>query len=279
LSLMSGSGDDVLVGGSAGDTLDGGIGRDTMTGGMGDDVYVVDQTTDVVSELANAGSDSVRTSLGKYTLGANLENLVYTGLAAFTGTGNALANNITGGKGADRLDGLAGADILQGGLGNDTYIVDNAGDTVIELFNEGNDRVLSKVTYTLSDNIESLQLSTSTAINGTGNALANTIVGNAGANILDGRGGADKLTGGSGVDTFVFQRGEANGDLVTDFAGAGVAGGDILKFSGFGTGAFLTQVGQSDSYVVNAGAEYGFATETIRLAGVTMLDAGDFIFV
>jgi Ca2+-binding RTX toxin-like protein len=279
LSLMGGAGDDVLVGGSAADTLDGGIGRDMMTGGMGDDVYVVDQTTDVISELANAGSDSVRTALGKYTLGANLENLTYTGVAAFTGTGNALANSISGGKGADRLDGLAGADLLQGGLGNDTYVVDNAGDVVVELFGEGNDRVLSKVSHTLGDNIETLQLSTSTSINGTGNAIANTIVGNAGANILDGRGGADKLTGGSGVDTFVFQRGEANGDLVTDFAGAGVAGGDILHLSGFGTGAFIAQVGQSDSYVIYAGVEYAFAAETIRLAGVTALDAGDFIFV
>src|SRR5690606_8130207 len=94
-----------------------------------------------VVEATNGGTDAVQTSLAAYTLGANVENLSYTGGGAFAGTGNALNNTITGGGGADTLFGLegndtlnggAGADIMHGGSGNDIYIVDNTGDQVIE---------------------------------------------------------------------------------------------------------------------------------------------------
>jgi hypothetical protein len=39
---------------------------------------------------------------GHLHLGANVENLAYTGALAFTGTGNALDNTITGGNKATR---------------------------------------------------------------------------------------------------------------------------------------------------------------------------------
>ena len=60
------------------------------------------------------------TTLATYTLGANVENLTYTGAVAFAGTGNTLANVITGGAGADTLTGGAnsagaGVDKLTGG--------------------------------------------------------------------------------------------------------------------------------------------------------------------
>ncbi|CAH0356454.1 hypothetical protein [Sphingobium sp. CECT 9361] len=277
--MLSGlGGNDVLLGGSGADLLDGGTGDDRMVGGLGDDIYVVDTTGDSVEEAADGGSDTVQTSLASYVLGANVEALSYLGTRAFTGTGNVLDNVLTGGSGADRLDGLGGADVMKGGAGNDTYVVDNAGDVVIELAGQGTDRVLSQISYTLSDNIETLQLSTSKALNGTGNDLGNTIIGNAGVNILDGRGGADMLTGGAGDDVFVFQRGEGHGDVVTDFAGAGVAGGDSLRFIGYGADAYLTQVGTSDVYTIHAGSAYGDALETIRLAGVTQLTGADYSF-
>ncbi|MGO8249180.1 protease, partial [Rhizobium johnstonii] len=57
---------------------------------------------------------------------ANVENLTYTGSASFIGTGNELANTITGGTGNDLLDGGAGTDTLTGGAGDDIYIVDTA---------------------------------------------------------------------------------------------------------------------------------------------------------
>ena len=75
---------------------------------------------------------------------------------------------------------------MTGGLGNDTYIVDDAGDVVTEAFNEGTDNVQASISYALTANVENLTLTGSANINGTGNGLANTITGNSGNNTLDG---------------------------------------------------------------------------------------------
>jgi hypothetical protein len=72
-----------------------------MTAGQGNDTYVVDNVGDVVTENAGEGTDTVRTSLSSYTLGANVENLIFTGSGNLAGTGNALGNGITGGAGND----------------------------------------------------------------------------------------------------------------------------------------------------------------------------------
>jgi Ca2+-binding RTX toxin-like protein len=117
-------GNDKLFGENGDDRLDGGAGDDAMVGGLGHDTYVVDSTGDTVTELAGTGTglDSVRATLSSYSLGANVENLTYEGTGSFTGTGNALANIITGGAGNDLLDGGAGKDSLKGGAGADTLL-------------------------------------------------------------------------------------------------------------------------------------------------------------
>ncbi|TXQ54509.1 calcium-binding protein, partial [Escherichia coli] len=131
-----------------------------------------------------------------------------------------------GGIGSDTLDGGAGNDTMIGGRGDDTYIVDSPGDTVVEDAGQGDDTVRSSVTYTLPDNVENLILLGTGDIDGTGNALDNSIVGNDGDNRLDGgagndrltaRGGDDVLIGGAGDDTL---RGGAGDDVyVVDSTG------------------------------------------------------------
>ncbi|MGO6677415.1 calcium-binding protein, partial [Rhizobium leguminosarum] len=123
------------------DTLNGAAGADTMIGGAGDDTYIVDNAGDSVAENASAGTDTVKTVLANYTIGNNVEKLIYTGSASFTGTGNALANTIIGGAGNDLLDGGAGNDALNGGAGNDIYVVDSASDIVTELASAGTDEI------------------------------------------------------------------------------------------------------------------------------------------
>ena len=126
--LRGGAGADVLDGGADHDTLDGGTGNDVMIGGGGNDIFYVDSVTDVVIEGADPGFDTVFASISNYTLADWVENLSFSGTASYTGTGNAVGNQIQGSighdvihglGGNDRLIGFGGNDMLNGGEGND----------------------------------------------------------------------------------------------------------------------------------------------------------------
>lgn len=221
-NLNGGAGNDTLKGGIGNDTLNGGGGTDALIGGAGDDTYIVNAAGATITENLNAGTDLVKTTLSSFTLGANLENLTYTGTGNFVGTGNTLANIITGHGGNDTLNGGGGADTLIGANGNDTYIVGNAGVTITEAANGGTDTVKTSLsTFTLITNLENLVYTGTAAFKGTGNAAANSITGGAGADTLKGLGGADHLTGGGGNDIFYYgSAADSTGkphDTVTDF--------------------------------------------------------------
>ena len=219
--LTGNSGNNTLTGGAGNDTLNGGSGRDTMRGGTGNDLYIVDNTSDSITENASEGTDTVQSSV-TFTLGSNVENLILTGTSAINGTGNTLNNTITGNSANNTLSGGSGADTMIGGAGNDTYVVDNTGDVVTENLNEGTELVQSSVTYTLGANIENITLTGSSAINATGNALDNYLTGNSGNNSLTGAAGNDTLNGGSGNDTMIGGIGNdtyvvgSTGDVVTE---------------------------------------------------------------
>ncbi|MGH8658773.1 MAG: calcium-binding protein [Gammaproteobacteria bacterium] len=232
-ALFGEAGTDSLMGGPGSDLLDGGPGGDGMQGGTGDDTYSIDDPFDRVMENPDEGIDTVKSPIS-YTLESNLEDLILTDTATISGTGNVLDNTLTGnsakntlsgGAGNDLLDGGGNADALIGGTGDDTYIVDTSGDVVTENSGEGTDTIKSAVTYTLAENVENLVLLGVSAINGTGNALNNTLAGNSANNALDGGLGADSLAGGAGNDTYVVDHG---GDAIIENLGEGT---DTVKSS------------------------------------------------
>lgn len=142
---------------------------------------------------------------------------------------------------------------MYGGKGDDTYIVDNDSDLVVENANQGIDTVKeSLTTYYLGNNVENLEMNASTAINGYGNSLDNNIigydannflVGNDGNDTIDGRIGNDQLYGGNGNDSLIG--GVGNDTLQGD------AGDDTID-GGAGYDSMIGGTGNDIYYVDNA---------------------------
>jgi trimeric autotransporter adhesin len=217
----------VITGATGNDTLDGGAGADTLVGNGGNDVYVVDSLSDVVTEAATAGTDTIQTTLSNYSIAANanVENLTFTGTGNATLTGNAAVNIISGGTGSDTIDGGVGADTLSGGDGNDVFL--NVEVTDVISGGAGTDTVnLQAITaastvksYTLAADVEVLNASTSTGDTTlTGNTAVNVITGGTGNDRLDGGAGNDTMVGGAGNDTYLV---DSISDVVTESANAG----------------------------------------------------------
>ncbi len=208
-NLSGKAGLDTLSGEAGQDTLDGGFDDDTLYGGQGNDLM----------------------------LGRDGRDAIYGGSSpsSYSTSGN------------DTLNGGRGADNMYGGDGNDLYIVDHLSDFVDEdSITGGIDTVKSSVSFSMEgivfdDGIENLNLTGSSAINGTGNSLANKIIGNKGNNILYGAIGNDTLLGRLGNDTILGQLGNdtligrAENDSLTGGAGTdrltGGTGKDIFIFN------------------------------------------------
>jgi Ca2+-binding RTX toxin-like protein len=235
-----------------------------MIGGLGEDWYYVDNTNDIVTELAGQGTfDRIFTSVSFLVAGGSgIEAITTTDQTATTAinlTGGNADNFLAGNAGANVLNGRLGADTMVGLGGDDTYHVDNAADVVVEGANEGTfDRVYATVSYTLAAGVEVEALTARSSIgtiNLTGNEFANFIAGTMDANVLDGGGGADTLVGLGGQNAFAFTTalGGGNVDTINDFVVvddtiwlddavfAGLAPGALAA------GAFATGAGASDA--------------------------------
>ena len=198
--LDGGDANDSLEGGEGNDTLNGGAGIDTLIGGVGDDVYLVDTSTDTIteSELSSGGIDRVESTV-TFTLGTGVENLTLTGVSSINGTGNSqdniiignsAANVLAGGTGSDSLYGYGGTDNLQGG-DNDDYL-DGGNDNDILDGGSGQDTLLG----------------------GSGN---DSLTGGTGNDTLNGDSGNDTMLGGDGDDLYYV---DSTTDVVNE-AGTG----------------------------------------------------------
>jgi Ca2+-binding RTX toxin-like protein len=257
----------IIIGDAAANRIIGGLGADKLYGGMGDDTYVLTDN-DTIVEVSGQGSDTVETTLATYTLSATLENLVYAGSGpAFTGTGNNGNNYIaTNDQAQDMLKGLAGHDIffaaadafvdtLDGGVGNDTYILADLNDIIVEAATGGVDtvKIEALAAYTLGATLEHLEVKTyaGTAFAGTGNGLANKITGGDQDDTLDGGAGNDTLDAGE-LGTDVLVGGTGNDVFIVRHAGVTIAeGGAAADGTADKIESYLLTIDLSDAKYAN----------------------------
>jgi len=277
-SITGNAGNDILIAGSGADTLVAGGGVDTLIGGSGSDTFVIDSAADVLQSLSTQGNLVV--SSVSFTLPTNVQVLTLTGSANLMAMGNAQNDQITANSGNDTLIAGAGAVTFHSGDGSDVFVVNDTNDQVIANFDGhkfGADTIESSVSYTLSSAVNTLVLTGSANLSGTGNAFGelhsgDLIVGNAGQDTLNAGIGVDTLVAGTGLATLLGSTGADTfvvnnvGDVVQDT----VNGFNNLLLSSVSytlpvnvntltlTGsANLTAVGNSanDSLVGNSGAD------------------------
>jgi Ca2+-binding RTX toxin-like protein len=261
-NLTGTAGNDTIDGLGGNDTINGGLGNDMLTGGLGNDAIIGGGGSDTAVYSGNKAaytvytadgvSGSISGADGTDTL-TDITSLEFAdgtfsflsfkptggGTGGVTGTsgpdalsGTAGADTMKGLAGNDVLNGLAGADVMIGGTGNDTYYVENIGDIVREVVNQGTDTIISSITISaLKANVENVKLLGTGSLKLVGNSLNNVITGNAGNNVLSGMGGNDKIIGGKGHDTMTGGAGKdvfdfnstleskvgSTRDVITDF--------------------------------------------------------------
>ncbi len=195
-SLVGGSGSDTLVGLGTNDSLVAGSAVDTFIGGTGATVeFFVNNSSDRIQLQSSPGADTVSSS-ATFTLPANITTLILTA-AGIKGSANS--------AGADTLiSSTVGIDTLAGGGGNDTFILNVSGDVVTDTSASAHNTVQAGFSYSLPTDVNTLILTGTAAVTGTGNTAADLIVGNTGADTLTASGtAATTLMGGGGNTTFV----------------------------------------------------------------------------
>lgn len=246
-------GDDSLTGGAGNDLLIGGRGKDVLNGGGGEDIvqysgrYADFSITslgrghfEIRDRIGTQGTDQV--SAAEWLLfddkAVHLTDMSVNPVSAVVG--------VFGGVQSAQPDApvLPGPVLpepvllrLVGTAGKDVFLVTSAGTTVLGLGDF--DTVQATVDFTMSEDVERLDLIGSAAINGTGSAGDNHIHGNDARNVLHGMAGLDQLWGQNGDDQLF---GEAGDDQISGDAGNdrinGGAGQDKMK-GGAGADVFV----------------------------------------
>ncbi len=260
--LTSNTGADILKGNSTGGT----------------DTFVVHNVGDAVSE-ANVGTTALVESSDSWALGCAAGKIVHdltlTGSTGLAGTGNLLANIITGNTGTDTLSdgsGTGANDTLIGlsTSGTDIFVVHNTGDSITET-NPGTTALIqSSVSLTLgtgNTNVNNLTLT------GAGNHLTATgnIHGDILADATTGT-GSNALIGNStgGNDTFVVKN---TGDTVTE-NGAGAGANLVNSAISFTLGANLEDLTLTagGTAVSNAIVGTGNTLGDVLISSITGID-------
>ena len=249
------------------------------------DEQTTTDVTDFTVTLTAEQADQLTVSSASTVTAADNDTVSLTINASTVAEADQAALTIAGGDGADTIRATTLNDTLNGGAGNDT-IYGGTGDDDI-----GGDAGADTIYGEAGDDA---------LVGGDGNDI---IDGGAGVDVITGGAGTDTMTGGAGDDRFVYTSAAdsaigADRDVITDFEGYGVAGGDTIDLtdvltnstpaagSFIGTGQFTGGGNLEVRYTVISGNAIvevdadanGAADFQIELTGVDVLNSADIIF-
>lgn len=129
---------------------------------------------------------------------------------------------------------------------DEAYLADNPNPGNGPFWNKDYDGRFSTLSVDLGEG-DDVVMVTAVRLEARGGAGNDTLIGGARNDVLDGGAGTDTYTGGGGRDTFILRAGEAEDDVITDFAA-----GDVVRLLGFGPGASLAE-GAGGAYTIESG--------------------------
>ena len=281
--IYGGDGADVVFSGRGSDVVFGGNGIDVILGGADPDLLVGQGDADAIA--GEGGNDTIAGEDGDDLLdGGEGDDSIFGGPDNDRLFGAAGQDTLFGNAGNDTLNGNAGADQMEGGEGDDTHFVDDLNDTVVELFGQGYDRIISDVSILLPDHVEAgslrgdqdlIMIAASTGSWIVGNSGDNILVGqdandrldgSAGDDTLDGGNGNDVMQGGSGTDTFALSAGI---DVFLDFED----GTDVIDMTDLSLSFADLSIRQLGSDLL---LSHVFGSLTLRDMDLADLSADDF---
>jgi Ca2+-binding RTX toxin-like protein len=197
-------GEDTINGLGGDDFLHGGGGADTINGGDGKDSIGCNVNTNTVGPVTFTGTATFSGGSGNDIIFADFYGRdIDLSQATFLLSGGAGHDEIRAAMHfPEEVTGQYGAatDVLSGNDGNDTFVVQESSDQVVEKLGEGYDTVIVyNSDYALPANVERLLMDSNGSVtgrHGTGNDLDNVIKGTIyGGDVLDGGVGNDTIYG------------------------------------------------------------------------------------
>ncbi|HKK30160.1 MAG TPA: hypothetical protein VKA18_07190, partial [Alphaproteobacteria bacterium] len=173
-----------------------------------------------------------------------------------------LSGAVNLGAGNDRYDGRGGqvTGDIAGGSGNDLYLIDDAGISLVESVGQGTDTVATSVSFALPVNFENMSLLGSDDIDAFGNSQNNMFTPNSGANFIDGGEGTDTISYGQAQTGVVAQLFGGFDSSAINPLSLGSVTAPMLRTAGVG--------GADGDILVNVEHLFGSAFDDILLGSV-----------